>query len=124
MKGRDGSWASSDPRRICPDARGYRIAMRTASRPNEQVTNVYAYAYYCSMSPAMRTEAVVPVRLSQEVLDRADALIEKVESLPEFAVTRVTRSAVLRLAILRGLELLEEETKATKADTGRPTRRK
>lgn len=50
------------------------------------------------------------VWLSGEDLRRADALVRKVAKNPVIASTgRVNRSAVLRLALTRGLEVLEKE---------------
>ena len=64
--------------------------------------------------------ANVPIPLSREVLDKADALIETADRFPEFSVTRATRTSILRLAILRGLDQLEQEAKRrTVSVTGR-----
>ncbi len=66
------------------------------------------------MSPKESTENPIPVRLTKDVIARLDHLADAAEALPEFAVSRVSRSAVLRLAVLRGLEVLEAEVKAKK----------
>ncbi|MGC4116996.1 MAG: hypothetical protein QM765_21020 [Myxococcales bacterium] len=60
---------------------------------------------------AARFTATIPVPLTQDVVDRADALLKKADRLPEFAVSRLSRAAVLRLAIMRGLDVLEQEVK-------------
>ena len=57
----------------------------------------------------------VSIRLGQDILDRADALIDKVSNLPELAmVTEAKRAHVIRLAVLRGLDALERETSKRK----------
>lgn len=55
--------------------------------------------------------ALLSMRVPIDVFERADALVDPLSSTSsDFrAVTSVTRSSVLRLALLRGLELLEEE---------------
>lgn len=56
-----------------------------------------------------------PVKLPNELLDRADALVDYVQSLPEIAAvagSRVTRAHVIRLALARGLADLERERAA------------
>lgn len=64
---------------------------------------------------AQRFDKPTPLRLDQEILERADALIPSVGKRPEFqAIGRVTRASVLRLAILRGLAELEAEAKPRK----------
>ncbi|GMV98825.1 MAG: hypothetical protein AMXMBFR83_31730 [Phycisphaerae bacterium] len=60
----------------------------------------------------MQTEALrnANVRLSDDALARAVALVPKVAVRSELAAAgRVTRSDVLRLAVLRGLDALEAE---------------
>jgi len=58
----------------------------------------------------------VSIRLGQDILDRADALIDKVSNFPELAmVTEAKRAHVIRLAVLRGLDALEQETSTKKA---------
>lgn len=60
----------------------------------------------------MQTEALrnANVRLSDDALARAVALVPKVAVRSELAAAgRVTRSDVLRLAVLRGLEAIEAE---------------
>ena len=51
----------------------------------------------------------VALRIEQDYLDRADALVSLMESIPALAAMRITRAAVMRMAIVRGLEVLEEE---------------
>jgi MoxR-like ATPase len=60
---------------------------------------------------AARYVATIPIPLPQDVLDRADALAAKAEQFPEFALARMSRTGLLRLAILRGLDVLEQEAK-------------
>lgn len=56
---------------------------------------------------------VVSMRLPDEVTRRADALVEALAERDEFraAAGGVTRSTVIRLAILRGLDALEAESR-------------
>ncbi len=52
----------------------------------------------------------VSIKLAPEVLGRADALGPHVQADPSLGpLLRDSRSTVLRLAILRGLEVLEQE---------------
>ena len=53
----------------------------------------------------------VALRLPREALVRADRLAKQLSGRSEFAAFRVTRSAVLRLAVLNGLAQLEQESK-------------
>ncbi len=56
----------------------------------------------------------VNLRLPKHMLERAEALRKCVVHAPELAILpNVTRSDVLRLALLRGLEYLEAEYEAT-----------
>jgi hypothetical protein len=54
-------------------------------------------------------ETQVSIRLPHELLDRAERLIERLRDDPMLKVLGVTRAAVLRLAVVRGLEALELE---------------
>jgi hypothetical protein len=62
------------------------------------------------------------LRLTQDLLERADALIEVMAADPEVrALGMPTRTAVLRLAIARGLRDLERQyQRPTPADTSAP----
>lgn len=52
----------------------------------------------------------VSLRISQSLLDRVEALQQKMEQHPEYGLSgTVSRSDVLRQAILRGVRELEEE---------------
>jgi hypothetical protein len=64
------------------------------------------------------------LRLTQDLLERADALIEVMAADPEVrALGMPTRTAVLRLAIARGLRDLERQyQRPTPADTSAPRR--
>ena len=55
----------------------------------------------------------VNLRLPRHMLERADALREALGHVPELALLpSVTRSDVLRLCVLKGLEVLEERHEA------------
>jgi hypothetical protein len=60
---------------------------------------------------AARFTSTIPIPLPPEVVDRADALMAHASRFPELALARISRTAILRLAILRGLEVLEQEAK-------------
>ena len=52
----------------------------------------------------------IAVKLPMELVERADALVPVFEDVPEMRVwSRISRTAVIRLALLRGLESLEDE---------------
>lgn len=55
----------------------------------------------------------IPVKLPRELLDRADALIPALRADPELAplLGRVSRTAVVRVALMRGLAELERAAK-------------
>jgi hypothetical protein len=55
----------------------------------------------------MPHEIQVSVRLPGDVPDRAEALAEAIANLPEFRAFRITRAAVLRMAMLEGLQAME-----------------
>jgi hypothetical protein len=59
----------------------------------------------------MADSSIVTLRLPKSLLQRADALIPMLRSNSEiFVVGRLSRSVVLRLAVLRGLEAMETST--------------
>ena len=51
---------------------------------------------------------VVPVRLPEDLVRKADALVPFIDSDPTMQWGRVTRSAVLRIALAEGIAVLEE----------------
>jgi hypothetical protein len=56
----------------------------------------------------MADSSIVTLRLPKALLQRADALIPALRSNSEiFVVGRLSRSVVLRLAVLKGLEVME-----------------
>ena len=58
----------------------------------------------------MSDSTIVTLRLPQSLVDRADALIAKLRDDDQMLmVGRVSRSIVLRLSVLKGLEALEEQ---------------
>ncbi len=54
-------------------------------------------------------EKLVTVRLPADLLDRADELVPVLQEIEDFSVMRMTRSTVIRLALVRGLAVLEED---------------
>lgn len=62
--------------------------------------------------PSKNPSQVISLRLNPAVLDRADKLIEAMRDDPEFQLLGVEdRSEVLRLAIARGISVIEKELK-------------
>jgi hypothetical protein len=67
----------------------------------------------------MSDSSVVTLRLPQSMIDRADALLDRLARDEEAVLLgRVSRSIVLRLAVLRGLEQLEAEHATSPAARG------
>lgn len=54
-------------------------------------------------------EKLITLRLPEDLLDRADRLVPTVGAAGDLAAVRVSRSTVIRLALLRGLAALEQE---------------
>jgi len=48
------------------------------------------------------------LRVPEGLIDQADALVEPMSQLAEYRMFRMSRSAVMRLALERGLKELEE----------------
>jgi len=72
----------------------------------------------------MTKSGMLGLRVPQEVFDRADALIPALSHLASGRASgTLVRSEVLRLALLRGLEALEQEALAGD-DPGRKRARK
>jgi len=70
----------------------------------------------------MSDTTIITLRLPQSFVDRADALIaDLAEDEESLLLGRVSRSIVLRLAVLRGLETLEAQVarKSESRETGR-----
>ena len=61
----------------------------------------------------MAHETQVSVRLPADVPDRAEALAAALADHPDFRAFRMSRSAVLRRAMLEGLRVLEERHAAS-----------
>ena len=57
----------------------------------------------------MPHEEQVSIRLPSDLVKRAEKLVPRLEKETEFAAWRISRAAVLRLAVARGLEALEEQ---------------
>lgn len=59
-----------------------------------------------TMPPA--DETPVAMRLPTDLVERADALISVMATAPEYKLFRMSRSAVLRVALSMGLDALEQ----------------
>ena len=71
----------------------------------------------------MSDTTIITLRLPQSFVDRADALIaDLAEDEESLLLGRVSRSIVLRLAVLRGLEALEAQVQ-NRAETRGPTKK-
>lgn len=73
---------------------------------------------------AMAHEKQLSIRLPAETVDRADALVPVIADLPALAAFRVERASVLRLAIVRGLQALEQEHGVTPPPARKPARKR
>ena len=63
----------------------------------------------------MGNENSLTIRIDTDLIVDLDLLVAKVATMPEYKnVGRVTRSMVARLAIVKGVEVLREQTKAGK----------
>jgi len=62
----------------------------------------------------MTTKEQVSIRLPPELLERFDKLTHRLAADPLRSPFGVTRAAVVRLALLRGIEVLEAETQKGK----------
>lgn len=73
----------------------------------------------------MATPPTMSLRLGDEILGRADALIPALQRDPvvQAAAPQVTRATVLRLAVLKGLALLEQESEQQQIRTSPATTR-
>lgn len=70
-----------------------------------------------SLLPGVQSEVVVmtkdvPVKIPGVLIDQADALIPRMEASPLLGYSRVNRSALIRVALARGLEALAAELPA------------
>jgi predicted transcriptional regulator len=59
----------------------------------------------------MTNDTQFSVRLPADLVKRLDKMEAKLAKQPDMAAFRVTRQSVLRLALMRGLDALEEEHK-------------
>lgn len=57
-------------------------------------------------------DAQIMLRIPTAAVERADRLVEQLRARAEYQAFNLTRSAVLRLAVLRGLDALEAEQSA------------
>ena len=62
-------------------------------------------------APSDQYDKPISVRLPPDALKRCDVLVEQLGHLREFTLKRASRSAILRLALLCGLTVLEAEGK-------------
>jgi predicted transcriptional regulator len=74
----------------------------------------------------MTNEATLTMRLPADLVRRVDALEERLQGSPEATVWRLSRSSVVRLALVAGLEALEAKYSAAPGESpgAKPKRRK
>jgi hypothetical protein len=71
----------------------------------------------------MSDATIITLRLPKSLVDRADSLIDELaEDEEALLLGRVSRSIVLRLAVLRGLESLEGQVASRAESRGKKTR--
>lgn len=85
-----------------------------------------AHALRTSYGAGVPTPPNTSLRLSEEILARADRLVPLLQSDVELqaASPQLTRSAVLRLALLKGLALLEQQTSPAEVPRGKTAPRR
>ena len=59
--------------------------------------------------PSKKGQDLVTLRLPTSLLERADGLIPQLQQRRDFSAHRLSRSSVLRIALLRGLQSLEKD---------------
>lgn len=64
-------------------------------------------------------EKLITVRLPEDLLAQADELVPIIGAAGDFAATRVTRSTVIRLALMRGIVALRDEFGVDPAPAGK-----
>lgn len=64
----------------------------------------------------MPNEVQVSIRLPRELVARADTIASTMSKLAEYEMIGVTKATVLRLAIVRGLQVLEGQYSKTKSE--------
>jgi len=57
----------------------------------------------------MKNEEAITLRLPAELLEQADALVPIIGATGDFQAMRVSRSTVIRLALIRGVAALRDE---------------
>jgi hypothetical protein len=73
----------------------------------------------------MADSSIVTLRLPKSLLQRADALIPALRTNSDiFVVGRLSRSVVLRLAVLRGLEAMEADTPVRSTTRAAPAKKR
>jgi hypothetical protein len=68
---------------------------------------------------SVSTSDVHTVRVPVEAMDRADQLLPELAAAPEYAGLRLTRAAVVRLALVAGLAELERRRRAAAGEVAR-----
>lgn len=76
---------------------------------NENPERAQRFAAWLAEQEEKMNEKTVTLRLPEELLDEARALVPIIGAAGDLAATRVTLSTVIRLALIRGLAALQEE---------------
>jgi len=67
------------------------------------------YAWLAEQEGDEMNEKAITLRLPADLLEQADALVPTIQAHGDFQAVRVTRSTVIRLAMMRGIAALTEE---------------
>jgi len=67
------------------------------------------HAWLAELEGDEMNESTITLRLPTELLEQADALVSTIQGYQDFQAVRVTRSTVIRLALMRGIEVLAGE---------------
>lgn len=62
----------------------------------------------------MTQDRQIALRVAQEIIDRAERLAPVMQKRPDWEPFRMTAGAVMRVALLEGLDLLESELKGSR----------
>jgi hypothetical protein len=81
-----------------------------ASENSKRIAFVIHLYYIPEMEEVPKKEQdLVTLRLPTRFLERAEELIPQMQQRAEFSAHRLSRSSVLRIAMLRGLQSLEKD---------------
>jgi hypothetical protein len=110
-------------------ARAHAAEERLAEHLRQRPDLAARTAQFLAGNPSVQTmeslmteplEKPTQLRLPREALERAETLIPRLAEHPEFrALGRLSKATVLRLAVLHGLEVLEQRVQRKTANKGK-----